>query len=152
MSAATTARKLAQYAVEVHITEQIPALDETLALYESVGWSAYTRDPATLEAAIKGSHRVFVARAPGGKLAGLARAISDGHTIAYLQDILVDPEHHRQGIGGALLDRVLQEYEHVRQLVLLTDDEPSQRALYESRGLTELRDAKLPLRSFVRFA
>jgi GNAT superfamily N-acetyltransferase len=71
-------------------------------------------------------------------------------TIVYVQDVLVLPSAHRSGIGGALLDAVLQRYAGVRQTVLLTDDEPGQRAFYESRGFVEAHDVgPQPLRSFV---
>jgi GNAT superfamily N-acetyltransferase len=124
---------------------------ELLALYESVGWSAYTSSPELLEAAVAGASYVVTARR-GGKLVGLARALSDGATICYLQDVLVDPAEHRRGIGRALVEAVLDRYRAVRQKVLLTDDEPGQRAFYESLGYAEIRDyGPGTLRCFVRF-
>lgn len=35
---------------------QIPAAEELVALYRSVGWSAYTEDPERLLRALNGSH------------------------------------------------------------------------------------------------
>ena len=103
-----------------------PALgmDETEALYREVGWTTYA---VTLEAALAGSSRVVVARRDG-RLVGLARVISDGATICYLQDVLVHPEAQRAGVGRALVLAALEPYASVRQKVLLTDDEPGQRA------------------------
>jgi GNAT superfamily N-acetyltransferase len=125
--------------------------DELLALYGAVGWSAYTREPAALRAAVAGSSYVVTARR-GSQLVGLARAISDGVTICYLQDVLVRPDEQRRGVGRALVGEVLDRYRDVRQKVLLTDDEPGQRAFYESLGYTEIRDcAPAALRAFVRF-
>lgn len=127
------------------------AVDELLALYESVGWSAYTRDPELLRAAVAGASCTVTARR-GGKLVGLARALSDGATICYLQDVLVHPAEQRRGIGRALVEAVLDRYRTVRQKVLLTDDEPGQRAFYESLGYAEIRDyGPGTLRCFVRF-
>ena len=59
---------------------------ELLALYESVGWGAYTREPKVLTAAVRGSSFVVTARTAGGDLIGLARAISDDapSAICYL--------------------------------------------------------------------
>ena len=113
---------------------------EVLALYESVGWTAYTRDPGVLARAIRGSSFVVTARTADGGLVGLARAVSDDATICYLQDILVDPAFQKSGAGRALLDAVRKRYEHVRQLVLITDNEPGQRAFYEALGFTEGSD------------
>lgn len=126
-------------------------VDELLALYESVGWSAYTGDPGLLQAAVAGASCTVTARR-SGRLVGLARALSDGATICYLQDVLVHPAEQRRGIGRALVRAVLDRYRMVRQKVLLTDDEPGQRAFYESLGYAEIRDYGAgTLRCFVRF-
>ena len=110
---------------------------EILSPYNSVGWTAYTKNPDVLFRAIKSSSFVVSAWSEGGKLVGLARAISDDATICYLQDILVHPDLHRTGVGRALFEQVLERYDHVRQTVLITDDVPWHRAFYESMGLTE---------------
>lgn len=132
------------------IRDERPGTDELLTLYEAVGWTAYTQDPAALARAIAGSDTVLTARDDDDRLLGLVRTVSDGVTIVYVQDLLVVPEAHRSGVGGALLDAVLERYAGVRQTVLLTDAEPGQRAFYESRGFVEVHDvAPQPLRSFV---
>ncbi|WP_242862945.1 GNAT family N-acetyltransferase [Curtobacterium luteum] len=131
------------------IATELPTPEELLDLYGAVGWTAYTRDPDVLVAAITGSHAVITAR-DAGRLVGLARTVSDGATIVYVQDVLVHPEHQRTGVGRALLDEVLRRYERVRQTVLLTDAEPGQRAFYESLGFVEAHDVSPgTLRSFV---
>ena len=126
-------------------------LDEIVALYESVGWSAYTKAPTLLHAAIAGSSYVVTARR-GERLIGLARAVSDNATICYLQDVLVRPDEQGNGVGRALVQAVLDRYSAVRQKVLLTDDAPGQRAFYEALGYAEIRDyAQGALRAFVHF-
>ncbi len=133
--------------------ERDPELDadEVLELYRAVGWTAYADDPAVLRAALAGSSLVVAARR-GGRLVGLARVISDGATICYLQDVLVHPHAQRTGVGRALVLAVLDAYADVRRKVLLTDDEPGQRAFYESLGYTETRAHRAGrLRAFVRF-
>jgi len=125
--------------------------DDLVPLYRSVGWSDYTEKPAILAAAIAGSSFVVVARR-GGRLVGLARAISDDVSICYLQDVVVSPVERRRGVGRELVEAVIDRYQHVRQKVLLTDDEPGQRLFYESLGYTEIRDANdAPLLAFIRF-
>ena len=124
---------------------------EVLALYESVGWTAYTREPDVLVSAIRGSSFVVTARAASGGLVGLARAVSDNATICYVQDILVDPAFQKS-VPPALLEAVQKRYEHVRQMVLITDNEPGQRAFYEALGFTEGSDFRPePLRVFAQF-
>ena len=83
---------------------------------------------------------------------GLARVISDGASVCYLQDVLVHPDEQRNGTGRQLVLAALEPYAGVRQKVLLTDDEPGQRAFYESLGYTEVHEhADGSLRAFVRF-
>jgi ribosomal protein S18 acetylase RimI-like enzyme len=133
--------------------EPFPVIDvpEVVALYRSVGWTAYAEAPSLLEAALRGSSRVVTARRKG-TLVGLARVISDGATICYLQDVLVHPDARRIGIGRDLVEAVLRPYAHVRQKVLLTDHNLGQRGFYESLGFSETRDyAAGTLRAFVRF-
>ncbi len=129
---------------------EIPTQRELLKLYDALGWSAYTRDPATLAAAVSASLAVVTA-SNDGQLIGLARVVGDGHTIVYLQDILVAPAWQRKGVGRALFHRVFAPFSTVRQHVLMTDDEPQQRAFYESLGLTEVRELPHPIRVFAKF-
>lgn len=138
---------------EIVITaDDRPDRQELIALYDAVGWTAYTRDPEVLEAAVAGSTHVVTARY-GEELLGLARVVSDGASIAYLQDVLVRPELQREGVGRQLVKAAMEPFEHCRQKVLLTDDEPRQRAFYESLGYVEIRDhADGHLRAFVQLA
>lgn len=134
----------------VVLAREIPSREELVRLYDSVGWSAYTADPDLLEAAMAASLQVVTARVEG-RLVGLARVVGDGLTIVYLQDILVNPEHHRSGIGRQLMEEALVPFASVRQKALLTDTEPAQRAFYEALGFIEAHDHQPELRAFVRF-
>lgn len=128
----------------------LPGASELAELYDAVGWSAYTRDLESLRAGLRGSLRVVVARADG-RLVGLARVVGDGATICYLQDVLVHPAARRQGVGGRLIQEAFAPFTAVRQHVLITDEEPGQKAFYESLGFSQFGEA-IPGRAFVRFA
>lgn len=122
--------------------------DDLLDLYGSVGWLAYTSDPEALTRAVEASTYVVTARHEG-ELIGLARVLSDGVAILYLQDILVRPDWQRRGVGGALLARCLERYGHVRTKVLMTDDEERQHAFYRAMGF-RLASETEPLHVFVQ--
>lgn len=129
---------------------EIPPLQQLVDLYDAVGWTRYTTDPQRLRTAVSRSLRVVSAWSDT-RLVGLARIVGDGVTIIYLQDILVHPDFQRRGVGSALLVEALRPFSDVRQQVLLTDDEPRQRAFYEAVGFTEIRDVPdAALRAFVR--
>ena len=130
------------------LVDQIPEPDSVLELYDAVGWLAYTRDPTRLLQGLHDSLRVCTAY-DRERLIGLARVVGDGATIIYLQDILVHPDYHRQGIGQALLDAVFEPFMEVRQHVLLTDTDDSQKAFYEATGFSD--SMSLGVRSFVRY-
>lgn len=130
------------------VTNERPSGAELLTLYEAVGWTAYTRDPERLAAAIAGSHQVMTARDDTGRLVGLVRTISDGASICYLQDILVHPDVQRAGVGRSLIAAVLEQSADLRQFVLLTDDDQTQRAFYSAAGL--VRSDTVGLHAYLR--
>ena len=110
---------------------------EVLSLYESVGWVAYTREPQTLRAGFERSLFILAAYEED-RLVGLLRAVGDGQTVVLLQDILVRPDHQRQGVGTGLVRAALIRCETVRQVQLVTDDRAETRAFYESLGFKSL--------------
>ena len=112
---------------------------EILKLYSSVGWTAYTDDPASLEAGFENSLLTLVCY-DGDRLVGIIRTVGDGNTIVYIQDVLVDPSYQRKGIGSALIRAVLDRFRNVRQIVLSTDAQPSTIAFYESLGFRKMED------------
>ena len=101
-------------------TNRIPCRDDLLELYGDAGWTAYTDHPDRLERGLARSLAVYTVW-EGDTLAGLLRAVGDGETILYLQDLLVRKAFQRRGIGGALLRRMVEDFPQVRQKVLLTD-------------------------------
>ena len=120
---------------------------EILGLYASVGWTAYTDDPAALRNGFANSLLTLAAYEEAA-LAGLIRVVGDGHTVVFVQDILVRPQFQRHGIGSALLRAVLNRYADVRQTELVTDDTPETTAFYRSMGFRELTE--LGCRGFMK--
>ena len=112
---------------------------EILRLYRSAGWTAYTDQPEVLRKGFENS-MLTLAAYEGNQLLGIIRAVGDGHTIVFVQDILVFPEHQRKGIGSALLQAILNRYSHVRQIELATDNTPKSIAFYKSMGFREMSE------------
>lgn len=132
--------------MEKKTSKQIP-LTELLDLYNSVGWYAYTTEPETLKRAIEQSlvvHTLWDHK----KLIALIRAVGDGETILYIQDLLVHPEYQRRGYGKTLLETVVADYPHVRQKVLLTDDSTKTQTFYNTIGFEEVGTQQM--RAFYR--
>ncbi|MGM9647313.1 MAG: GNAT family N-acetyltransferase [Eubacteriales bacterium] len=112
---------------------------EILRLYASVHWTAYTDHPELLRKGFENS-LLTLAAYEDDTLLGIIRTVGDGYTIVFVQDILVFPEHQRQGVGTALLQSVLDRYSHVRQIELATDNTPKTIAFYQSMGFKEMSE------------
>ncbi|MFT4703894.1 MAG: GNAT superfamily N-acetyltransferase [Bradymonadia bacterium] len=127
-----------------------PHLEQAIALYESVGWSSYTAEPDALHSAL--AHSTWLrCLYEDDVLVALARVVSDDATMAYLQDVLVHPEHQRRGHGQALVEAAMERFAHCRQFILMTDDDAKQTAFYESLGLLRTdKVTQVTLRTFVR--
>ncbi len=90
--------------------------DAVLNLYKTVGWPWVNRQADLLaivldsEPAIGGWH--------GDQLIGFARAVTDGHFRAYIEDVAVHPAYQRQGIGRQLLGCLLGILAHIDTISL----------------------------------
>ena len=118
---------------------------EILNLYKSVGWINYTNNPNMLKSAYSNSLKILGAY-ENEKLLGIIRVVGDGHSVVFIQDILVYPEYQRQGIGTALLQQILMEYKHVYQKHLLTENTEKTIQFYKSLGFT--MDTGMECRAF----
>ena len=113
-------------------------VEDILPLYEAVGWTNYTTKPEMLKAAFENSLHVLAAFTEEGILVGVLRAVGDGASILFIQDILVTPEYQHQGIGTKLLQQTLEKYKNVYQIQLTTDNSMKTISFYESNGFTSL--------------
>ena len=123
--------------------------EEILNLYKSVGWINYTDNPKMLEDAYVNSLRILGAY-ENENLIGIIRVVGDGYSVVFIQDILVYPEYQRQGIGTALLNQILQDYKHVYQKHLLTENTEKTIQFYKSLGFT--MDTDMECRAFSKFS
>ena len=110
-------------------------MTEILLLYESVGWRNYTENPAMLEEAYENSLKILAAW-ENDKLVGIIRAVGDGSSILYIQDIIVLPDYQKQGIGKRLIIALREIYPDIYQTVLITLNEPKTVKFYESCGFS----------------
>lgn len=115
----------------------VPNLDSVINLYHDVSWSAYTSNPKLLDDAINKSLKVWTAW-DDDLLIGLGRVVGDGHTIIYIQDILILESYQGNGLGSQFLEMILEEYQYVRQIILLTDNTDKTIKFYEKNGFTQV--------------
>lgn len=122
---------------------------EILDLYTSVGWTNYTNNPLMLKNSYANSLKVLGAY-DDNKLIGIIRAVGDGYSVIFIQDILVKPEYHRNGIGRALIKKLMNAYRHVYQIHLYTDNTDKIISFYKSLGF--LVDTDINCRAFSKFS
>ncbi|WP_298649259.1 GNAT family N-acetyltransferase [uncultured Granulicatella sp.] len=113
-------------------------LEDVLPLYEAVEWTNYTQNPSMLKEAYGNSLHILGALNEEEKLVGVLRAVGDGASILFIQDILVTPEYQHQGIGTKWLQKTLEKFKNVYQIQLATDDSKKTVSFYESNGFTSL--------------
>ena len=68
-------------------------LEDVLPLYEALEWTNYTQNPSMLKEAYGNSLHILAAFNEEGILVGVLRAVGDGASILFIQDILVTPEY-----------------------------------------------------------
>ena len=132
--------------MEFHTHHNLPT-NAILQLYSDAGWTLYTNNPEQLIRAIQNSHYVLSAW-DGEELVALLRAVGDGETILYIQDILVLQAYQGQGIGSTLMKMALEAHAQVRQVVLITDQDTGLHTFYRKVGLKEV--SEIGLSGFVR--
>ena len=95
-------------ALDYQIVTSAPT-EAIVELYKAGGWwkeSAEWR--AIIPRMIEGSYCFMVAREPEGRLVGMGRAISDGVSDAYIQDVVVLRSHRGRGVGAELVRRLAE--------------------------------------------
>jgi aralkylamine N-acetyltransferase len=86
--------------------ESVP-VEAVVDLYRAGGW--WEESPAAraiIPPMIRGSFAFVVAREPDGRIVGMGRALSDGVSDAYIQDVVVLRELRGRGIGAEIVRRL----------------------------------------------
>jgi GNAT superfamily N-acetyltransferase len=79
-------------------------LDDYAKLRASVGWPTILPEQAQL--GLDGSRYMLVAYDKETAV-GIARVVSDGGYVCYLEDVIVLPAYQRKGIGSELVSRLV---------------------------------------------
>jgi GNAT superfamily N-acetyltransferase len=104
--------------IDYSLTRPI-APDDLLPLFAQTAWTknrAATDVPGMLQ------NCVWVGAWQGNRLVGFARAVTDDLYRAFLEDVIVDEPLRGQGIGAALVRRMLGRLAHVQEIALGCED------------------------------
>lgn len=104
--------------IEYKETTELPR-EAVLDLYRANHWSSANK-PDQLHQALLHSHSL-VSAWEGGRLVGLANAISDGYLVVYYPHVVVHPAYQRKGIGREMMARLMRRYAGFHQHSVLAD-------------------------------
>jgi spermidine synthase len=113
-------------------------LRQIIALYSSQGWWDKGDKTALASALVRNSH-CFLIALDKDRVVGMGRALSDGVSDAYLQDIAVLKEYRGQGLGSTIV-RSLKERlkaDGIKWVGLIAQD--GSRAFYENLGFKVIK-------------
>ena len=118
-------------------------IEEVKELYRKNSWNAYLKNDEKLIRAFNNSlytEGVF----DENKLIGIIRCVGDGEHVLMVQDLLIDPEYQKRGIGTYLFKSILQKYSKVRMFLVLTDiDDVVDNKFYKAFNLKKLEDKNI---------
>jgi ribosomal protein S18 acetylase RimI-like enzyme len=114
--------------------------DAVVALYESAGWwREGEAGRAGVGPMVAGSF-AFLVVTEGEYTIGMGRVISDGVSDAYIQDVVVLPEHRGRGIGGEIVARLARHCTERGLVWIGLVAEPGTTAFYERLGFQVMKD------------
>jgi predicted GNAT family acetyltransferase len=115
-----------------------PARLDTAWVHEilSTQYWALGRSRTVQDAAVAGSRNYGVYA--GGRQVAYARAVTDGATFAWIADVVVHPEHRRQGLGTLLVDGLMADLEALGLRRVLLKASPEGHDLYRKAGFDGL--------------
>jgi aralkylamine N-acetyltransferase len=114
--------------------------DTIVDLYLAGGWWNEAMDKTRLSDLIRGSFLFAVASDPAScRTVGMGRAISDGLSDAYLQDLIVLPEWRHRGVGRSIAVALLEgcRSRGIKWIGLIA--EPGTEAFYRSLGFESMK-------------
>ena len=113
---------------------------DVVRLYKAGGWWRESRAwRALIPRMVRGSSCFVIAEDRDGKVVGMGRAISDGVSDAYIQDVVVLKHVRGQGIGAELIRRLTRHLKKRRIGWIGLVAEPGTRRFYERLGYGRLR-------------
>ncbi|GFZ33261.1 hypothetical protein CSC2_37870 [Clostridium zeae] len=112
-------------------------------IYKKESWNAYLKDDEKLIRAFDNSLYILGAF-DECKLIGFIRCVGDGEHILIVQDLIVEPEYQKNGIGTYLFKTIMEKYSKVRMFMVVTDIEDIvDNKFYQSFKLKKLADMNM---------
>jgi aralkylamine N-acetyltransferase len=116
-------------------------LAQIVGLYRQEGWWDLDGDaPETVTRMVSGSH-CFLAAVEAGALVGMGRAVSDGVSDAYIQDVVVRASHKGRGLGTRIVRELVGRLQGDGLGWIGLVAERGSRGFYRRLGFSEMPDS-----------
>ncbi len=114
---------------------------DMIDLYKEAGWwdSSYNEHTEFVDNIVKNSY-LFVGVLKDKKMIGMGRALSDGVSDAYIQDIVVLKEYRKRGIGNKIVKILIKELERNGVDWIGVVAQPGTTPFYKNIGFDLLKD------------
>jgi spermidine synthase len=109
-----------------------------IELYRQAGWWAEKSDnPELVKRIISGSHCFLTVSNQEG-IIGMGRAISDGTSDAYIQDVTVDKAYQGRNIGSNIIQKLVErlETDGLKWIGLIAENDSQ--TFYEKLGFKKM--------------
>lgn len=120
--------------------EMPPDAEGFLRLFETTGWDRDGRLTLASAGAALEHTRYAISAYDGGRLVGTGRIVGDGVLHALLADVIVDPAYRGQGIGSAIVARLVVECRRAHILDVQLFCAAGHRRFYERLGFVARPD------------
>lgn len=132
-----------QLCIDLLSDPSVAQLRAIVVLYRQAGWWPGTEaeDYQRLTRLVNQSH-CFVAASVDGELIGMGRAISDGVSDAYVQDVTVAQAWRGRGIGSRIVRRIVEQLQHDGLGWIGLIAERGSSPFYEQFGFKEIANSR----------
>jgi ribosomal protein S18 acetylase RimI-like enzyme len=129
------------------ITPTPPAFEEHATLWSFTDWPLITS--ADFDRILRGTDQ-FACTRQKTQLIGMARLVTDAALYGYIQDVIVHPSFRKQGIGRALVAKLLKRADYLNLRFVGLFSTLTAQAFYERQGFTQLTDVNIGLGRYLK--
>ncbi len=116
-------------------------IQQIIRLYQLAGWWTDTSDNSTFVRRMIAGSYCFIIATEGEAIIGMGRALSDGVSDAYIQDVTTAGEYQHRGIGSLIVKKLIARLQNDGLSWIGLIAESNSHAFYERLGFKLMPDA-----------
>lgn len=122
------------------LRERLPTVEEFLALRESAGMTARSRE--AVERGLPNSvYSVVIVHEPSDETVGMGRIVGDDGAVYHISDMAIHPDHQRRGVGTRVMEALEEYVEETAPPTAYVNMMADVDGFYEQFGYEETRPA-----------